>query len=97
MKPDVWQHADPVAFGAYIRNLWELSLEEEINVGSYGQPLPAFRAGFCFGAGAVLELLDDDAKAELVHALKHVYADEIALHEEGYESTALTTAERFGH
>lgn len=89
MKHDDWQYANPVMLGAYIRHLWELRLDEEFEVDYAGEPLPAFRAGFCFGAGAVIELLDDDAKAELVDALRHVYIDEIALHEEGYKGTSL--------
>jgi hypothetical protein len=74
---------DAIRFGGYLRNLWELGLSEPLIV-DYGDPLPAYRAGFCAGAAVLFMLLEDDAREGLPDELRERFADEVALLAEGY-------------
>jgi hypothetical protein len=68
-------------FGGYLRQLVELKSEEffDDDYPATYTPAAATRAGFCFGATLIVQLLDEDEHAALVERLKVVFADEIAI------------------
>jgi len=75
--PQRYQHRD-YRFGNLIFELFKLRFDEFADTSHYDVK-SGFRAGFNFGAMAVLQLLDEDEFASLVERFEGLFADELAI------------------
>jgi hypothetical protein len=86
-----WVLADPFAFAAYLRDLFDLHSDTPA-APTRLPPKNAYIAGRTTGIAQVLMLLELDDLERFAERVETLFVDEIALHAEGYRA-ALDTVE----